>query len=245
MDNILCVIPVRYGSTRFPGKPLAKILDKPMVQWVWENAKKVKIIDRVIIATDDDRIFQTAKNFGAEVIMTDKNCKSGTDRVSEVAKKIKCSIVVNLQGDEPLISSKTIEITIKELLKDKKAVVSTPVCRVYDKKELNDPNFVKVVFDKNKYAMYFSRVIIPFIAHHSSLRKNFPFYKHIGLYVYRKNFLEKFSKMGESQLEKIEKLEQLRILENGYKIKVVVVNDRTIPVDNPEDIKKVERELEI
>ncbi len=240
MSSIICIIPVRYGSTRFPGKPLAKILGKPMVQWVWENAKKVKIINRVIIATDDKRIFDISKKFGAEVVMTSKNCPSGTDRIAEATKKIKSDIVVNLQGDEPLVSSKTIEKTINVLLRDKIAVVSTPVCRFCDGENLSDPNSVKVVFDKNNYAMYFSRSIIPFVSHHSSLITHNYFFKHIGLYVYKSDFLEKFVSLKESHLEKIEKLEQLRVLENGYKIKIVVVKDKTIPVDNPEDIKKVE-----
>ncbi|PIZ13528.1 MAG: 3-deoxy-manno-octulosonate cytidylyltransferase [Elusimicrobia bacterium CG_4_10_14_0_8_um_filter_37_32] len=241
--KVIAVIPARYDSKRFPGKPIAKICGKPLIQWVWEKSRRVKSIDRTIIATDDKRIFNTAKSFGAEVMLTSKKCKSGTDRVAEIAKKIKCDIVVNIQGDEPLISPVTIEKTVKALMSDKSAVVSTPVCRFHTKDELNNPHTAKVVVDNNNHALYFSRSVIPrplFTVRNLCLGD---FYKHIGIYVFRKNFLLKFVKLPASRLENIERLEQLRILENGYQIKTVLVNDDTIPVDRPCDIKKVIRRL--
>lgn len=239
MKGVICVIPARFGSTRFPGKPLAKICGKPMIQWVWEKAKGSHVFDRIIIATDDKRIFKTAAGFGAEAMMTSPRCASGTDRVAEVAGKLKPAIVVNLQGDEPLISRETIAGTVRAILKDGAAAVSTPVCFMNDGDESN-PDTAKVVFDKNGYALYFSRLPIPAVTG-GAARDGY--YKHIGLYAYRAEFLKKFVKMPVSRLEKKEKLEQLRILENGYKVKVVEVNRDTVPVDNPRDIKKVEKLL--
>ncbi|MDI6641657.1 MAG: 3-deoxy-manno-octulosonate cytidylyltransferase [Elusimicrobiota bacterium] len=248
MQNIICIIPARYSSTRFLGKVIAMISGKPMIQHVWEKAKKSKFIDRTIIATDDKKVFDTATKFGAEVIMTSKNCRSGTDRVAEVVltKKFNCTLVVNLQADEPTIYPETIDKAIKALIDDKVAVVSTPVFKVTKSDITAVANVVKVVFDKNFYALYFSRAYIPARGPVSNLSEpiqNEYFYKHIGLYVYRRKFLETFVNLPQSRLEKIECLEQLRILENGYKIKVVPVSHDTIPVDTPEDLKKVIRRL--
>ncbi len=241
ISRIICVIPARYESTRFPGKPLALICGKPMIQRVWERAKKVKLIDEVIIATDDKRIFDKAVSFGAKAVMTSPECKSGTDRIAQAVRNIKCSIVINLQGDEPLISPDIISNTIKRILKDTQAVVSTPVCLVDETENLSDTNSAKVVFDKNHYALYFSRSIIPNSTRYEKSKAGL-YYKHIGLYVYKSDFLKKFVKLKESSLENTEKLEQLRILENGYKIKVVIVKkENSVPVDRPEDIKAVEK----
>ncbi|MBU0951542.1 MAG: 3-deoxy-manno-octulosonate cytidylyltransferase [Elusimicrobia bacterium] len=239
--KIICVIPARYASTRFPGKPLVNIFGKPLIQRVWERAKLAKLVNKVIIATDDKRIFDKAKEFGAQVIMTSVNCKTGTDRIAQAVKKINCDIVVNLQGDEPLISPKLIDKTIQAILDDKSAAVSTPICAPGSGEKLDDTNIAKVVFDKNMHALYFSRSVIPDSARFTGTGKKDFYYKHIGLYVYRKNFLEKFVKLKESTLEKAEKLEQLRIIENGYKIKVVIVeNDGAVDVDVPGDVRIVE-----
>ena len=254
MLKIICVIPVRYDATRFPGKPLAMLRGKPMVRRVWEIAKKVEGVDRVLIATDDKRIFDTAKGFGAEAVMTSPRCPSGTDRVAEAVSDVHCSFVVNLQGDEPLMPPSVIKRTIAGLVQDNSAVVSTPVVAIPSggrtvgtaarKRAMQNPNFVKVVFDRNGHALYFSRSVIPDTSRVGVLPTGTVYmYKHIGLYVYRKKFLERFVRMPQSRLEKAEKLEQLRILENGFKIKVVVVDKDTVPVDTPRDLKKAENYL--
>lgn len=235
---ILGVIPARYNSTRFPGKPLAKILNKPMIQWVYENAKKV--IPRVVIATDDRKIMNAVWSFGAEVMLTSKNCSCGTDRIAEVAKKVYSDIVVNIQGDEPLISSQIIKSTIDCLIKDKNAHIATACSKVENKDEIINPDTAKIVLDKNNYAIYFSRSPIPFFF----TKKIKPFiYKHIGIYIFRRNVLFKFTKMKKSFLEKVEGLEQLRAIENGFKIKCYISKYSTIGVDRPDDILKVERLL--
>ena len=251
--KVLAVIPARYGSTRLPGKPLSLIGDKTMVQWVYENVKKCELIDKVIVATDDVRIFNHVKHFGGEVMMTLKKHRSGSDRVAEVAKKIPSDIVVNIQGDEPLISKNILYKTIIECIKNKKLNVVTPICRVEYYSELFDTNFVKVVVDKNFYALYFSRSVIPFVRDGLVLQQqNFVvkdnqiiekinFYRHIGVYVYKRSFLFKFLSLPQGKLEQVEKLEQLRILEHGYRIKTVLVDENPINVDTKEDLKKVRK----
>ncbi|OGS27726.1 MAG: hypothetical protein A2297_00275 [Elusimicrobia bacterium RIFOXYB2_FULL_48_7] len=244
MKPIICVIPARYGSTRFPGKPLADICGKTLIQRVWERAKKAKLVDRVVIATDDKRIFDAAVGFGAEVAMTSRTCKTGTDRIAQAVRKINCGIVVNLQGDEPFIDPVLIDKTIQALIKDQTAVVSTPVCLPGRSEDLSDINSAKVVFDRNFHALYFSRSVIPNTSRAArNQRGENNLYKHIGLYVYRKDFLNRFVKLSQTPLEKSEKLEQLRILENGYKIRVVVVKTEggAVAVDVPGDVKKAER----
>lgn len=233
--KVLGVIPARYDSTRFPGKPLADINGKPMLLWCYESSLKSKLIDKLIVATDDKRIFSAVKKSGGEVVMTSKKHRSGTDRIAEAAKKFKCDIVVNIQGDEPFIDYRIIDKAIKTLKKDKSAQVSTAARRITHKKEINDPNNVKIVFDNKFNAIYFSRSVIPF---DRDAKGNTNYYKHYGLYVYRKDYLMKITKMPESKLEKIEKLEQLRILENGGKIKIVLTNKDSISIDTREDLKK-------
>lgn len=236
--KVIGIIPVRFKSKRFPGKPLADISGKPMVQHVYERAKKSKILDDLIIATDDKRIFEKCKEFKAKVVLTGEH-PTGTDRIAEVVKKFKnAEIVVNIQGDEPVIDPEIIDNAVEPLIKDKKILVSTLVHKIEDENELENPNIVKVVLNKDNFALYFSRSVIPY---YKNIKKIF--YKHIGLYVYRKDFLLKFVKMPQSILEKAEELEQLRILENGYKIKAVLTNYSSIPVDVPKDIKKVEKFL--
>ena len=237
------IIPARYSSTRLPGKPLILIHGKPMIQRVYEQAQRSKLLDRVIVATDDARIFDCVKDFGGEVIMTSEKHVSGTDRLAEAARMINCDIVVNIQGDEPFIDPKNIDIAIEPLLKDRLLNVSTLAFKITDPLDLENENKVKVVLDKNNFALYFSRNYIPFDMEHNPAKvwtlKDRIFYKHIGLYVYRKSFLMRFAKMKKSYLEEVEKLEQLRILENGDKIKVVITKKDSVSVDTMEDIKLI------
>lgn len=228
--KIIGIIPVRYNSTRFPGKPLAKILNRPMIQWVYEAASKSKLLDEVIIATDDKKIFDCAGKFDAKIVMT-PSCDSGTDRLAFAVKKINCEFAVNIQGDEPLIKPEIIDAAIEPLIKNKGIQVGTISTDFENEKERNNPNNVKVILDKNKFAIYFSRLPLP-----NSL-------KHIGLYVYKKNFLVKFARLKQTPLEFAEKLEQLRILENGYKIYVAKTKYQTIGVDTKNDLKKVKKWL--
>jgi len=229
---IVGIIPARWGSTRLPGKPLLDIKGKPMIQRVYEQAKKSKLLDKVIVATDDKRIFDCVINFNGEAVMTLKKHKSGTDRIYEAAKNLKADIIVNIQGDEPFIPPGNIDAAIEPLLKEKDLNVSTLSVEF---NEPDDPNKVKVIFDKNNFAIYFSRSVIPF----NRDGKKIKYYKHIGLYVYRKKYLLRFAKMKQSTLEIAEKLEQLRIIENGDKIKVVVTKKDSIGIDTIEDFFKL------
>lgn len=237
------VIPARYASTRLPGKPLLIIKGKPMIQRVYEQAMKSNLINRIIVATDDIRIHESVKSFGGESVMTSAKHNSGTDRVYEAVKKIKCDIVVNIQGDEPFIDPGNIDKAILPLLQDKSVNVSTLAIRINEIAGLKDINKVKVVLDKNNYALYFSRNIIPFDMNFSSEEKNSlirtKYYKHIGLYVFRKNYLKKFTRMKKSFLERTENLEQLRILESGEKIKVTITRKDSFSIDTYEDIKSI------
>jgi 3-deoxy-manno-octulosonate cytidylyltransferase (CMP-KDO synthetase) len=243
--KIVCIIPARYGSERLPGKVLYKINGKSIIHRVYERAKLCKkYFSEIFIATDDKRIKEECEKFGAKCILTSPFCKSGSDRVAEVAKKIDCEIVVNLQADEPFIPKEAIEKPIIELLKNKKEYIATSLTKIRKKEELYDTNVVKAVIDKNNYALYFSRSLIPYPRIYFSednLTKNrkVVFYKHIGIYVFRKAFLLKFASLPFSFLENIEKLEQLRIIENGYKIKTVIVKNDSPSVDSLEDIKRI------
>ena len=225
--KVLGVIPARWSSTRLPGKPLKKIRGKSMIQRVWENASKSKLIDKLVVATDDKRIFDAVKKFGGDAVMASKRHRSGTDRIGEIAKWRKDEIVVNIQGDEPFIDARSIDAAIKPLLSNKKLNVSTLCCKIKNSDEINNPNVVKVIFDQNRNAINFSRNPISR-------------FKHIGLYVYRAASLLKFIKMKQSKREKAEKLEQLRILENGERIKVVMTDKDSISIDTKEDLKKAE-----
>jgi 3-deoxy-manno-octulosonate cytidylyltransferase (CMP-KDO synthetase) len=247
--KITAVIPARYGSTRFEGKPLADILGKPMIQYVYEGVNQSKLIDEVIVATDDQRIFEAVKSFGGKATMTSPAHFTGTDRVAEVAKKLKSEIIVNVQGDEPLIKGSIIDEAIRPLLKDETLELSTLMTRIEDPKDWLNPHIVKVVVDLKNFALYFSRSPIPFPRdlNIGRLESN-PFgtnrplpkrvFKHIGIYVFRRKFLLHFTKMKPSPLEKLEKLEQLRALENGYRIKVNLVNYDPLSVDTPDDLEK-------
>lgn len=241
-NNALGVIPARYASERFPGKPLADILGKPMIQWVYERAQQANQLSKVVVATDDERIYQAVKDFNGEVTMTSANIKNGTERVAQVADKYSYPIIVNIQGDEPLIDPNAIDEAINLLADDDTVVVGTLVKKIEHLTELKNENLPKVVIDKNNYALYFSRSIIPFCRDHYNIKEWLQYnkyFRHIGLYAYRKEFLKKYIQLPESTLEKIEKLEQLRILEHGYRIKVAEVNYAPLGVDTPEDLQSL------
>ena len=227
------IIPARYGSSRLEGKPLLKACGKPIIQWVWEKAKAVPKVDRVIVATDDERIFNACKEFGAEVEMTSTAHKSGSDRIAEVAKRHpEIEYIINLQGDEPLIEQENIELVIKGVKFDEKADISTLVREVNEIEEINNPNLVKCVFDVNNYAMYFSRSKIPFERNQGHSK----FYGHLGLYGYKRDALFRMTSANQTSLELSESLEQLRALQMGMKIKVAVVDDSPIGIDTIEDL---------
>lgn len=237
------IIPARYASTRFPGKPLADMDGKSMIQRVYEQVKDT--VDAVYVATDDQRIEQAVKNFGGNVVMTSDKHKSGTDRCYEAYQKVgeNFDVVINIQGDEPFIQPKQIE-TIKNCFTDNSVQIATLVkpFRPNDdfEKVLFNPNSPKVVINRNQEAMYFSRSVIPYIRgkHFSEWLPNHTYYKHIGMYAYRADVLAQITSLPQSPLELAESLEQLRWLENGYKIKVGITDIETIGIDTPEDLAK-------
>jgi 3-deoxy-manno-octulosonate cytidylyltransferase (CMP-KDO synthetase) len=235
------IIPSRYGSSRFPGKPLALIKGKPLIQRVVERVKNCKNVDFIAVATDDKRIYDAVKSLGFNVFMTPKTCKSGTDRVAFTASKFlkNCEIFINTQGDEPLIDPKLIDTLVVLLKKDEFLKYVTAAFPITEEEIVKNPNVVKVVFDKDGYALYFSRFAIPYNRDNTKVK----YYKHMGIYGYKRDFLLKFAKDRMSSLEKAESLDQLRALENGKKIKVVVAKKDSIGVDTLEDISKVERYL--
>jgi len=229
------IIPARYGSSRLEGKPLLEACGKPIIQWVWEKGSKCKDIDRVIVATDDERIFNACKEFGAEVEMTSTEHKSGSDRIAEVASRHpEISYIINLQGDEPLIEEANIELVRKGVVEDDNADISTLVREIKSEEEVNNPNLVKCVFDLNGYAMYFSRSKIPF---ERNIGKS-KFYGHLGIYGYKKEALFKMTKLAQTPCEMAESLEQLRALQNGMKIRVSVVDNVPVGIDTIEDFEK-------
>lgn len=235
MKAAAAIIPARYQSTRFLGKPLAFILGKPMIQRVYEGVSRAKLIDRIIIATDDERILRAAAEFGAEAVMTSARHRSGTERAAEVAQGLKSPLIVNVQGDEPLITGKMIDQLVEEL-QDAAIPMATLMAKVYDLNLIHEAHIVKVVADKEGYALYFSRTPLPYQA------SDF-FYQHVGIYVYQREFLLQFARMRPTRLEKLEKLEQLRVLENGGRIKMIEVPSPTLSVDTPQDIIRVEEFL--
>ena len=236
--KITAIIPIRYGSTRFPGKALALIKGKPMIWHVYQQVSLLAQFDRVIIATDDRRIYRCVSKFGGEVVMTSAQHSSGTDRIAEVARKLPCDLVVNVQGDEPLIAPEMIAAAIQPFFRDENLLMGTLKKRITEQVEVNDHNVVKVVTDQDDFALYFSRLPIPFLRKPAT-----DYYKHIGLYVYRRDFLLKYTQLPPTPLEKSESLEQLRALENGYRIKVVETEFNSIGVDTPADIVRVEQLL--
>lgn len=242
--NFVGIIPARYASTRFPGKPLALLGGKTVIQRVYEQVKKV--LDDVYVATDDERIFNAVESFGGNAVMTSQNHKSGTDRIEEAVNILekKFDIIINIQGDEPFIQGSQIE-TICNCFNDKDTMIATLGRPFTDKdsiKDLENPNSPKVICDNNGFAMYFSRSIIPYIRgeEKDNWLNKFTYLKHIGLYAYRAEVLSAITKLPQSSLELAESLEQLRWLQNGYKVKVGITNFETIGIDTPYDLKKAE-----
>jgi 3-deoxy-manno-octulosonate cytidylyltransferase (CMP-KDO synthetase) len=235
--KILGVIPARYTSSRFPGKPLAQIGSKPMLQHVFERTSQARYLTHIVIATDDERIADAARGFGAPLRMTRSDHLSGTDRVAEVASADTAELIVNIQGDEPLIDPAAIDAAILPLLHDDELLMGTLKKRIEDPREIGDPNVVKVVTDQRGNAIYFSRSTIPYVRGAPAA----PYYKHIGLYVYRRDFLLGYSELPVGPLEQAERLEQLRALENGYSIRVVETEYESMGVDTPEDLERVSK----
>jgi 3-deoxy-manno-octulosonate cytidylyltransferase (CMP-KDO synthetase) len=242
--NTIGIVPARFASTRYPGKPLALIAGKPLIQHVVEHCQKARSLSEVIVATDDTRIWEVAQNF-CRAEMTRPDHPSGSDRIAEVAGRCACDAVVNIQGDEPLIDPKVIDAVADALARDE---MSTAATRIKNPDELDNPNVVKVVVSAAGRALYFSRRTIPYLREAASRSAGerlaaFAFLKHLGIYGYRRQTLLQLVKFPVSPLENAEKLEQLRALENGVQIAVVTVNYDSVGVDVPEDIKRVEKIL--
>lgn len=239
---IVGIIPARFASTRLMGKPLASIGGKPMIQHTYENSIKSKLLNKVVVAVDDEKVAQVIKDFGGTAIMTPKDVTTGSDRIAIAARQIEgVKIIVNIQGDEPFIHGEMIDQAIEPLLFDSSVQVTTLAKRIESVDELKFPSITKVVFDYQNYAMYFSRSPIPFVRDaRTNLERitKFDIYKHIGLYAFRKDALLKFTSLEQTDLEKAEKLEQLRMLENGMKIKVVETEYESLAVDTPEDLER-------
>lgn len=245
-DEIIGVIPARYGSTRFPGKPLALLGGKPIIQWVYERASQSRKIKKLIVATDDERIFERVISFGGDVMMTSPSIRNGTERVAAVADTINADIIVNIQGDEPLIQGNVIDTAIQLLIDDRDAVIGTLIKKINETEELINPNLPKVVIDRSNNALYFSRSIIPFVRDVRDQQdwiREHQYFRHIGLYVYRNSFLKTYVTLPETRLEIVEKLEQLRVLEHGYKIKTAIVDYTPQGVDTPADLELLENYL--
>ena len=237
--TVLAILPARYGSTRFPGKPLTPIAGKPMIQHVWERTRAAKRVDQTVVATDDVRIADACAAFGAEVEMTREDHPTGTDRLAEVAERHDHDVLINVQGDEPLIEDFVIDAAVEALLRDERAAMST-VVHAAEAAAYDDPNRVKVVLDVEGFALYFSRASIPFRRNDTGQ----PPLQHVGLYGYRKDFLLEFVRLPRSAAEQIEELEQLRALENGYRIRAATIEGwHSVPVDVPADVAVVEAAL--
>jgi len=241
--NVIGVVPARYQSTRFSGKVLVDILGKPMLQHVWERAKQALLLEDLIIACDDERVAEVARGFGAKVVLTSKDHTCGTDRIIEVVNPLEVKIVINIQADEPLIHPTMIDKVAQALLDDASISMATLMKRIEEPQEVSDPNVVKVVVDRNNFALYFSRATIPYRAHNAEV-ESVAYYKHIGLYGYTKDFLFTYKNLPTSELEKIEQLEQLRVLQEGFRIKVIETKYDTIGVDTPQDLEKAKQFLE-
>lgn len=249
--KIIAIIPARYGSTRFPGKALAPILGKPMIRHVHERTSQAPSLSEVVVATDDDRIRGVVEGFGGRVVMTSPHHQSGTDRIAEAVRSLDAEVVVNVQGDEPLIDPAAIEAALRPLVDDPSLSMSTLAVRIASLEDYLSPGVVKVVTDRNGDALYFSRSPVPFVR---DLGKGptqddldggrVVALKHVGLYVYRRDFLERYAALPPTPLESAEKLEQLRVLENGFRIRVVETAYDSVGVDEPADLEKVVRRME-
>ncbi len=231
------VIPARFASTRFPGKVLAKIGGKPMLQHVWDQARRCRQLDEVLIACDHPDVLKAAQGFGAKAVMTDPNLPSGSDRIAAVVKDLDFEIVVNIQGDEPFVDPRTIDALAALLKTDAGVSMGTVIKEMTADAEFNNPNVVKCAVDAKGYALYFSRSPIPYKRNAMAAGKR---YKHLGLYAYLKDFLLQYKDWPKSVLEMTEELEQLRVLENGHRIKTVVTSHESIAVDTPQDLEKAE-----
>lgn len=239
--RILGIIPARYASTRFPGKPLVDIGGKTMIQRVYEQALQSRMLNEVVVATDDERILLHVRTFGGRAILTASNHQSGTDRCAEVAEKLPgFDVLVNIQGDEPFINPQQIDIVCK-CFDSEETELATLVKKIHTSEELNNPNSPKVILNTNSEAIYFSRTAIPYLRNieASEWLNAFTFYKHIGIYGYKADTLQAITKLQVSPLEKAEALEQLRWIENGYKIKVAITDIENQAIDTPEDLKKI------
>ena len=239
--KFICVIPARYASTRFPGKPLALIDGHPMVEWVYRRATLVTRFDDVLVATDDDRIFDAVQKFGGKVIMTPEDLASGSDRVAWLAGSGDGDVYVNLQGDEPLINPMVLE-NLCQAFDDPAVAMATPIKIIKTEKELTDPNNARVVIDNQGDALYFTRAVVPYyrgVKDYAEWLNTGTYYKHIGIYAYRREFLLRLAALPQGNLEQTEKLEQLRVLENGYRIRTVLTEYESISVDTSDELDEV------
>ena len=238
--KVIVVIPSRYASTRLPGKPLLPLAGKPMVQHVYERAKRAQTVHRVIVATDDQRIMDAVMAFGGEARMTRSDHRTGTERIAEVAVHEPGDVFVNVQGDEPLIDPVAIDTAVGALLEEPQAQISTVATPIRHAGDILDPNVVKTVLDFDGNALYFSRAPIPWIRD-TQQKVHVKYWKHLGLYVFQREALLEFPTLPQGELERIEQLEQLRWLENGWKIRVAEVANDAVSVDVPEDVARVEK----
>ncbi len=237
--KVVVIIPSRYQSSRFEGKPMADVLGKPMIQHVYERVLQSKSVSLAAVATDDRRIFEAVEKFGGRVILTSPEHTTGTDRIAEAVGALglaESDIVVNIQGDQPTFEPTQIDEVAMPLLEDPAVDFATLIYKIKREEEITDPNAVKVTFDENHFALYFSRSTIPFVRDRG---KKADYWKHHGIYAYRKSFLLTFTKLPQGTLEKLEALEQLRALEHGYRIKVVETDFDSIEVDTPRDLERV------
>jgi len=248
VQKVIGIVPARFNSTRFPGKPLAHLNGKPVIQWVYENLTASKTVETSIVATDDVRIKETVESFGGTAVMTSPSHKSGTDRIAEVARNIDCDIVVNVQGDEPFVTPQMIDDVVDTIVKDPGASISTLAVKITREEDLLSPHVVKVVLDSNGYAIYFSRSPVPYyreewvsLSDITLVPDRTVVLKHIGIYCYRRDILLTLTAMPKSRLEHIERLEQLRAIDAGYKIKVRETVCDTIGIDTEDDLKRAEQ----
>lgn len=241
--DIVCVIPARYESSRFPGKPLADLCGKPMIQHVYERVALAQAVPYVAVATDDQRIFDAVKNFGGNAIMTAVTHRSGTDRIAEAVRILNLSedaIVVNIQCDQPIFEPVQVDEVIAPLIANPEIVMATLIYKIILDEEITHPHAVKTVLDQQNFALYFSRATIPFVR---DKKLKACYYKHHGIYAYRRDFLDVFTKLPEGKLEKLEALEQIRALEYGYKIKCVITPHDSVEVDNQQELERVRQIL--
>ncbi|MBI4343329.1 MAG: 3-deoxy-manno-octulosonate cytidylyltransferase [Candidatus Omnitrophica bacterium] len=236
--SVLVVIPARYGSTRFPGKPLAPLAGKPTIQHVYEQAKQAKRAEEVVVATDDERIVAAVARFGGAAVMTSPAARSGTERAAEVARARKADVIINVQGDEPLVRPDMIDQVAEFLERHQAVPMASLMTKLTRAEDVANPNVVKVVVDGDGFALYFSRSAIPF-----ERAKPARYWKHIGLYGYQRHFLLQMPSFEPTPLEQAEQLEQLRALEHGYRIKLLETSHDTVGVDTPEDLQRVEKLL--